>query len=118
MEVKSRFAFKKALIVPTSSQYPLRCLLSLSPFARGVAAGTVRFEGDVADAVFDLYQTGGHREMGQRWTFDGPDRYRSTLWETGLPPLGEWEYVRVPRVTSTRGSQRRSASCTYTLAIS
>ena len=39
-------------------------LLGLSPFARGVAEGTITFEGETADAVFDLYQTGVRRRMG------------------------------------------------------
>ena len=38
-------------------------LLGLSPFARGVSEGTITFEGETADAVFDLYQTGVRRKM-------------------------------------------------------
>jgi hypothetical protein len=77
-------------------------LLALSPFARGVSEGTMRFEGEIVDAEFDLHQTGGPREMGQRWTFDGPDRYLATLWDAGHPPLGEWEYVRSTKLTEKR----------------
>lgn len=57
------------------------CLLGLSPFARGVSEGTMRFEGEIADAVFDLYQTPGLRKMSLHWDFDGRDRYFETLLE-------------------------------------
>ncbi|MFN0008793.1 MAG: hypothetical protein ACKVXR_12900 [Planctomycetota bacterium] len=73
------------------------CLLDLSCFARGVSEGTVRFEGETADAVFDLYQTGQHRKMSSRWVFHGPDAYHATLLEdsgSGFTPLVEWDYVR------------------------
>jgi hypothetical protein len=73
-------------------------LLGLSPFARGVSEGAIQFEGETADAALDLYQTGGHRKMGLRWTFDGPDKYRETLLEAtgaeGLQPLAEWDHIR------------------------
>ncbi len=74
------------------------CLLGLSPFARGVSEGTIQFDGETADAVLDLFQTGGRRKMGLRWAFDGPDKYRETLLEAtgpdGLKPLAEWDLVR------------------------
>ncbi len=74
------------------------CMLGLSPFARGVSEGTIKFEGEAADAVFDLYQTGVRRKMGLRWTFDGPDKYHEILSEAtgagGLEPLAEWDYIR------------------------
>jgi len=80
-------------------------LLGLRPdipgLGRGVAEGTMQFDGESADAVFDLYQPGHPRKprkMGLRWVFDGPDAYHETLLEAtgsaGLAPLGEWEYVR------------------------
>lgn len=79
------------------------CLLGLSPFRRGVSEGTMRFEGEAADAVFDLYQTGGRREMRWSWAFDGPDRYHEVLLEStggaGFTPLGEWEFVRSATLT-------------------
>jgi hypothetical protein len=82
------------------------CLLGLTPFARGVMEGTMRFEGETADAIFDLYQTGGRRKMGLRWTFDGPDKYRETLLEAtgpaGLTPLAEWDHVRSRTRIATR----------------
>lgn len=73
-------------------------LLGLSPFARGVSEGTIKFEGESADGVFDLYQTGGLRKMGLRWAFDGSDKYHATLLEAtgpeGLKPMNEWDYIR------------------------
>lgn len=80
------------------------CLLGLSPFLKGVSAGTISFEGETADAVYDLYQAGRRREMGLRWTFDGPDRYRETMLEAsgsaGLKPLNELEFVRSKTLTA------------------
>jgi hypothetical protein len=73
------------------------CLLGLDPFARGVSECTIRFEGETAVAVFDLYLTGQHRKMGLRWMFHGPDTYHATLLEdsgSGFTPLVEWDYVR------------------------
>jgi len=74
------------------------CLLGLSPFARGVSEGTIKFDGESADGVFDLYQTGGRRKMGLRWTFDGPDKYHDILLEAtgpeGLKPMNEWNHFR------------------------
>jgi len=74
------------------------CLLGLSPFARGVSEGTIKFEGETADAVFDLYQTGHRRKMGLRWAFDGPDKYHEILLEAtgpdGLKPMNAWDHVR------------------------
>lgn len=74
------------------------CLLALSPFARGVSEGTIKFEGETADGVFDLYQTSGLRELGLRWTFDGPDKYHDVLLEAtgpdGLKPVNEWDHFR------------------------
>jgi hypothetical protein len=89
-------------------------LLGLSPFARGVSEGTIKFEGETADGVFDLYQTGGRRNMGLRWAFDGPDKYRDTLLEAtgpdGLKPLVELEQVRstppaAPRPRTVEGGK-------------
>jgi hypothetical protein len=72
-------------------------LLGLSPYASGVAEGTIRFDGEVADAVLDLDQQGHRRKMGLRWTFQGPDAYHEVLLEDtggGLTPLAEWDHVR------------------------
>jgi hypothetical protein len=82
------------------------CLLGLSPFARGVSEGTIKFEGETADAVFDLYQSGGRRKMGLRWAFDGPDKYHETLLEAtgpdGLKPMNEWDHVRSKALPAMR----------------
>src|SRR5262249_49152515 len=82
------------------------CLLGLDPFATSVMEGTIKFEGETADGVFDLYQTGVRRKMGLRWAFDGPDKYRETLLEAtgpaGLKPLVEWEHVRSKTPTEKR----------------
>ncbi len=78
------------------------CLLGVSPFARGVSEGTIQFEGETAQAVFDIHQTGGRRELCLRWTFDGPDSYHSMLLEdsgAGFAPLAEWDYVRLEALT-------------------
>jgi hypothetical protein len=92
-------------------------LLGVSPFARGVSEGTIKFEGGTAEGVFDLYQTGGRRKMGLRWAFDGPDKYRDTLLEAtgpdGLEPLVELEHVRskppaTPRRRTVEGASKPS----------
>ncbi len=72
-------------------------LLGLSPYARGVSEGTIKFEGETADGAFDLYQTGHRRKLGLRWTFDGPDKYHDVLLEDtgrGLKPMNEWDHSR------------------------
>ncbi|MBS0198176.1 MAG: hypothetical protein JSR77_15590 [Planctomycetes bacterium] len=89
------------------------CVWGKSPFAQGVSEGTIRFQGDAAEAVLDLYQAGldpnrngGRRKMGLRWTFDGPDKYHEVLLEAsgnaGLQPLTEWDHVRSKTVTPAR----------------
>jgi hypothetical protein len=58
----------------------------------------LRFEGENATVTSDLYQTGQHRKMVQRWTFDGPDKYRETLLEAlgeaDLTFLAAWDHTR------------------------
>ena len=79
------------------------CLLNLHPDVPGVGAGvgvgTIKFEGQTADAVYDLYQPRGRRKIGLRWAFEGPDKYHATLSEAtgtaGFKPLAEWDYVRI-----------------------
>ncbi len=82
------------------------CVLGLSPFARGVSEGTIRFEGDHADGVADLYQLGVHRRMGLRWAFDGPDLYHDTLLEAtgqdGFEPLVVFDNVRMTSAAAPR----------------
>jgi hypothetical protein len=86
----------------------------MDPVARGVTEGTIKFEGDNAEGTFDLYQTGGRRKMGRRWTFDGPDKYHETLLEAtgtdGLKPLTAWDHVRsrppaTPRPRTVEGAK-------------
>jgi hypothetical protein len=83
--------------------------LVLSPFARGVGEGTIRFEGESADADVDLHQTGGRRRMKLHWAFDGPDRYRETLLEAtdgeDYEPLVEFDLTRTkpPATPRPRG---------------
>ncbi len=81
--------------------HPLRNevrLLGLSPYARGVAEGTIRFEGDTAEAVIDMHQTRDRRELALRWSFEGPDRYHEKLLEKtgpeGFGLLAEWDHNR------------------------
>lgn len=73
-------------------------LLGLSPFGRGVSEGWIQFDGDSAHGLFDLEQILGHREMGLRWTFDGPDAYHDELLEAtgpaGLQWMNAWDLVR------------------------
>ena len=82
------------------------CVLVLSPFARGVSEGTVRFEGGRAEGAADLYQAGGvHRRMGLRWAFAGPDMYYDTLLEAGprgLEPLVGFTHVRIDPIAVPR----------------
>jgi len=73
-------------------------MLGLSPFARGVWEGTIRFEGEVMNAAIDLYQILGRRELILRWAFDGPDKLHETLSEVtgpgGIVPMVDLNHVR------------------------
>ena len=89
-------------------------LLGMEPVARGVAEGTINFEGDTADGVLDLHQAGGLRKLSLRWAFDGPDRYRDTLLEATGPgvytTLVELDHVRskppaTPRPRTVEGEK-------------
>lgn len=81
---------------------------------RGVGEGSIRFEGETADGVLDLYQPRHLRKLGTRWVFDGPDKYHATLLEdtgSGLQPMNEWNFVRVKerpesRLSVAKGSPR------------
>jgi hypothetical protein len=74
------------------------CLWGVSTYARGVLEGTIKFDEETADGIFDLYQTVARRKMGLRWTFDGPDKYRDVLLEAtgpeGLQWMNEWDHIR------------------------
>lgn len=81
-------------------------LLGVAPFLSGVSEGTIKFEGDTADGVFDLHQAGGVRKLALRWAFDGPDKYRDTLLEApgpaGYKPINELDVVRSKPPASPR----------------
>ena len=87
-------------------------LLGLSPVARGVSEGSIRFEKGAAEGEFDLHQTGGLRKMGLEWAFDGADKFHDTLLESsegGKPTvLVDFDHVRVkppakPRTFAVEG---------------
>lgn len=74
---------------------------------RGAGDGPFAFNGEIAAGDQDLYQPRGPRKLGSRWVFDGPDTYRDTLLEnvgSGLHPLAEWTFSRVPKRTEVRPS--------------
>lgn len=103
-------SIRRAGVVDVYYWHPAReqvCTLALDPFARGVAEGTIQFDGETAENVFDLYQTSGHRKLVMRWAFDGPDKYHEALFEptgtgTGLVPMSAWDHVRSPTRTAPR----------------
>lgn len=77
-------------------------VLGLSPYAAGVSEGTIKFNGDSAEAFSDMYQSGNppvHRKLSSRWKFDGPDKYNDALLEengaAGYAPLASWDRVRI-----------------------
>lgn len=83
-------------------------VLSLHPdipgIGRGVAEGSIEFDGRTLTGQADLYQTGRqkptHRRLAHRWTFNGPDRYHEALLENsgrGYETLAEWDYVRTEK---------------------
>ena len=87
--------------------------LELSTYRAGVAEGTIKFEGEASDAIIDMYQTGDHRKLKSRWTFDGPDKYRDELLEsTGAEyfRLAAWNRRRIappatPRPRAVEGAK-------------
>lgn len=75
----------------------VRLLDVISPF-RGVGEGTITFDGSKAQGAFVLHQTAGTRELGLRWTFDGPDTYHDELLDKvpgGYTVQNAWDRVRV-----------------------
>lgn len=66
---------------------------------RGSGEGTMLFEGDTAVGFVDVQQPRDLRELGVRWTFNGPDEYHDELLEKngpeGYQPLAAWTFVRV-----------------------
>lgn len=80
--------------------------LGLSPYAAGVAEGTIQVEGDTFEAIVDMYQTGDHRNLKSRWAFDGPDKYHDELLESTGPngyfPLAAWKWFRIALPSTPR----------------
>lgn len=73
-------------------------LLSVGSVWRGVGEGKTTFEGDRAESVFVLNQTGGPRNLRERWTFTSADNYHDELSENArgdYEVLGGWDRVRV-----------------------
>lgn len=71
--------------------------LGLSPFARGISEGTVRFDGKIGSSEFDLHQTMGLRKMGTVTQVLETDRYHEALneyTERGLGTLVAFDFVR------------------------
>lgn len=65
---------------------------------RGVAEGTIRFEGETSIALVDLDQPRGRRKLSNRQSFEGRDKYDELLLEdtgAGFQPLAKWSFVRV-----------------------
>jgi hypothetical protein len=72
--------------------------LGLQPVFRGINEGSITFDGQRAEGFSQLHQTGGTREMGLRWTFEGKDKYRDELLENGPEGyyvMNKWERFRV-----------------------
>ncbi|GAB5496565.1 MAG: hypothetical protein Phyf2KO_16450 [Phycisphaerales bacterium] len=80
-------------------------VLSLHPdipaVGRGVAEGSIEFDGRTLTGKVDLYQTAhptaNRRRLAHHWTFKGQDRYHEVLLENsgrGYETLAEWDYVR------------------------
>ncbi len=82
------------------------CTLGLNPYERSVSESTITVEGETTEAVSDLYQSGVRRKIVSRDTFDGPDRFHTTLLEEidpgKLTPLVEWDYIRSRTLTPVR----------------
>jgi hypothetical protein len=81
-------------------------LLGLDPYQSGVAEGSITFEGETSESVFDLHQTGGLRKLVSRATPAGPGKTRLALLEAtgsgGLMPLTEWTSIHSDTITPVR----------------
>jgi hypothetical protein len=83
-------------------------LHSVGSVWRGVGEGRILFEGDTAETMFTLHQVGappdwprGPRELRERWTFAGTDKYHDDLSEKvrgEYELLTGWDRVRVEAV--------------------
>ncbi len=73
-------------------------LLGMGSVLRGVSEGTISFDGDTAESVFELHQTGSRRDLRVRWLFDGLDKYHDDLFENvgdEYELLSGWDRFRV-----------------------
>lgn len=75
---------------------------------RGLSDGTILFDGDTAEGVFDLHQSASptgnaaHRKMALKWSFTANEHYIDTLLEDsgrGFDTLAEWKRVRSDDLT-------------------
>jgi hypothetical protein len=92
-------------------RHPLRResrTFGMSPFRRTVSEGTIEFDGAAATGFAVVDQDAGRRRFAVRWSFDGPDEYRSSLLESvgvsDYEPLAEWRVVRVAGSTRSADS--------------
>jgi hypothetical protein len=84
----------------------LGLLPDIPTLGRGVGEGSVELAGEAARGSFGLYQPGHRgqqRSLGQRWRFEGPDHFVSTLLEDSgsgeFELLGEWQHLRSRELT-------------------
>ncbi|MFN0133011.1 MAG: hypothetical protein ACKVW3_10875 [Phycisphaerales bacterium] len=80
-------------------------LLSVGSVWRGVGEGRAKFDADSAETELTLHQVGGprdrpsgQRDLRERWTFAGPDKYHDELSEKvrgDYEMLAAWDRVRV-----------------------
>lgn len=71
--------------------------LSMNPFSRSVAEGSVTFDGKTMESVVDMYQVGNRRKLVSRHVFSVSDAYHIKLLEEidgRLGLLAEWDYSR------------------------
>lgn len=75
---------------------------------RGLSEGTISFDGDTAEGVFDLHQSASptgnaaHRKMALKWSFTENAHYTDTLLEDsgrGFATLAQWKRVRSDELT-------------------
>lgn len=82
------------------------CLWGLNPFERSVEIGSITFDGETAEAIYDLHQRGVRRTLARRWSFEGRDTYHAVLLEatgpSGFVPLVAWDYTRSKTLTPVR----------------
>jgi hypothetical protein len=85
--------------------------LGVSPAFRGVSEGTFTFDGIKAAGLVDMHQTIGHRVLGVRWTFEGPDSYHDELLDKvpeGFSLQNEWRRFRVEAASENERAAERT----------